>query len=80
VATTVRRASGAADVVRHAGVGLACGLSANVDFMAELARKTLVPIATGKRIFTRCGFKGILEKRAATILLRFDPDDGSVVD
>jgi L-alanine-DL-glutamate epimerase-like enolase superfamily enzyme len=44
------------------------------------SRKTHVPIATGKRIFTRCGFKGILEKRAATILLRFDPDDGSVVD
>ena len=37
----------------------------NVDIMAELARKTHVPIATGERIFTKWGFKEILEKRAA---------------
>ena len=40
----------------------------NVDIMAELARKTHIPIATGERIFTKWGFKEILEKRAATIL------------
>lgn len=40
----------------------------NVDVMAELARKTHVPIATGERIFTKWGFKEILEKRAAVIL------------
>ncbi|MCC6538923.1 MAG: galactonate dehydratase [Bryobacterales bacterium] len=40
----------------------------NVDIMAELARKTSVPIATGERIFTKWGFKEILEKRAAMIL------------
>ncbi len=40
----------------------------NVDIMAELARKTHVPIATGERIFTKWGFKEILEKRAAAIL------------
>ena len=40
----------------------------NVDMMAELARKTHIPIATGERIFTKWGFKEILEKRAATIL------------
>jgi galactonate dehydratase len=40
----------------------------NVDIMAELARKTHVPIATGERIFTKWGFKEILEKRAASIL------------
>ncbi|MGH9720225.1 MAG: galactonate dehydratase [Bryobacteraceae bacterium] len=40
----------------------------NVDVMAELARKTHIPIATGERIFTKWGFKEILEKRAATIL------------
>ncbi len=40
----------------------------NVDVMAELARKTHVPIATGERIFTKWGFKDILEKRAAVIL------------
>ena len=40
----------------------------NVDIMAELARKTHIPLATGERIYTKWGFKEILEKRAATIL------------
>lgn len=40
----------------------------NVDVMAEMARKTHIPIATGERIFTKWGFKEILEKRAASIL------------
>jgi galactonate dehydratase len=40
----------------------------NVDIMAELAKKTRVPLATGERIFTKWGFKEILEKRAAMIL------------
>ena len=40
----------------------------NVDIMAELARKTHIPIATGERIFTKWGFKEILEKRAASII------------
>jgi len=40
----------------------------NIDIMAELARKTHIPIATGERIFTKWGFKDILEKRAAAIL------------
>jgi galactonate dehydratase len=40
----------------------------NVDVMAELARKTHIPIATGERIFTKWGFREILEKRAAVIL------------
>jgi galactonate dehydratase len=40
----------------------------NVDVLADLARKTHIPIATGERIFTKWGFREILEKRAATIL------------
>lgn len=40
----------------------------NVDVMAELARKTHIPLATGERIFTKWGFREIIEKRAATIL------------
>ena len=40
----------------------------NVDVMAELARQTHVPIATGERIFTKWGFRDVLEKRAATIV------------
>ena len=40
----------------------------NVDVMAEIARGTHLPIATGERIFTKWGFREILEKQAATIL------------
>ena len=40
----------------------------NVDVMADLAKKTSVPLATGERIFTKWGFKEILEKKAAMIL------------
>lgn len=40
----------------------------NVDLMAEIARGTPLPIATGERIFTKWGFREILEKGAATIL------------
>ena len=40
----------------------------NVDVMADLARKTHIPIATGERIFTKWGFRELLEKRAASIL------------
>jgi galactonate dehydratase len=40
----------------------------NVDIMAELAKKTSIPLATGERIFTKWGFREILEKHAAMIL------------
>ncbi len=40
----------------------------NVDVMADLAKKTSVPLATGERIFTKWGFREILEKKAAMIL------------
>lgn len=40
----------------------------NVDILADIAAKTHLPIATGERIFTKWGFREILEKRAATIL------------
>lgn len=40
----------------------------DVEGMAEIARKTFLPIATGERIFTKWGFRDILEKRAAGIL------------
>ncbi|MEZ5043607.1 MAG: galactonate dehydratase [Saprospiraceae bacterium] len=40
----------------------------NVDVMAQLARETHIPIATGERIFTKWGFREILEKGAASIL------------
>jgi galactonate dehydratase len=40
----------------------------NVDVMADIARSTHIPIATGERVFTKWGFREILEKRAASIL------------
>lgn len=40
----------------------------NHDVMAEIARSTPLPIATGERVFTKWGFREVLEKRAATIL------------
>jgi len=39
-----------------------------VDVMADIARGTHLPIATGERIFTKWGFREILEKKAASIL------------
>ena len=40
----------------------------DVEGMADLARKTHIPIATGERIFTKWGFRDLLERRAATVL------------
>jgi len=40
----------------------------NTEAMADIARGTHLPIATGERIFTKWGFREILERGAATIL------------
>jgi galactonate dehydratase len=40
----------------------------NHDVMADIARSTYLPIATGERVFTKWGFLEVLEKKAATIL------------
>jgi galactonate dehydratase len=40
----------------------------NHDVMAEIARSTYLPIATGERVFTKWGFLEVLQKRAATVL------------
>src|SRR5690606_25481261 len=40
----------------------------NVDVLVDIARSTHLPIATGERIFTKWGFREILEKGAASIL------------
>ena len=44
----------------------------NHDVMAEIARGTHLPIATGERVFTKWGFREVLEKKAA-IILQPDP-------
>jgi galactonate dehydratase len=40
----------------------------NHNVMAEIARGTHLPIATGERVFTKWGFREVLEKGAATVL------------
>jgi galactonate dehydratase len=40
----------------------------NVDILADIAHSTVIPIATGERLFTKWGFKEVLDKRAASIL------------
>ncbi len=40
----------------------------NVDVMADIARGTHLPIAAGERIFTKWGFRELLEKGAASVL------------
>ena len=39
----------------------------NVDALATIQNSVRVPIATGERIFTKFGFREILEKRAAAL-------------
>ncbi len=43
-------------------------LPENVTAMAAIARSTAVPIATGERLFTRWGFREVLEQGAAAVL------------
>lgn len=40
----------------------------NVDVMADIARGTHLPIAAGERIFTKWGFRELLEKKAVSIV------------
>jgi galactonate dehydratase len=43
-------------------------LPENVDELVRVARSTSIPIATGERLFTKWGFREVLEKGAAAIL------------
>jgi galactonate dehydratase len=43
-------------------------LPENVDALVTVARATSIPIATGERLFTRWGFREVLEKQAAAVL------------
>jgi galactonate dehydratase len=43
-------------------------LPENVDAMARVARAVKTPIATGERLFTKFGFREVLEKQAAAVL------------
>lgn len=43
-------------------------LPENADVMARIAQNSPIPIATGERLFTKWGFREIIEKQAAAIL------------
>lgn len=43
-------------------------LPENVDALAAVTRATSIPIATGERLFTKWGFREVLEKQAAAII------------
>jgi galactonate dehydratase len=43
-------------------------LPGNVDELVRVARSTSVPIATGERLFTKWGFREVIEKQAAAVL------------
>jgi galactonate dehydratase len=43
-------------------------LPENIDMLARIARSTSVPIATGERVFTKWGFREVLEKQAAAVI------------
>lgn len=43
-------------------------LPENVDVMATVARLTSIPTATGERLFTKWGFREVLEKQASSII------------
>jgi galactonate dehydratase len=42
--------------------------SENLNVIAELASKTHIPIAIGERVYTKMGFREVLERKAATII------------
>jgi galactonate dehydratase len=43
-------------------------LPENVDTMVTIARSTSIPIASGERLFTKWGFRELLEKQAVAII------------
>jgi len=43
-------------------------LPENVDALAQIAPRIRIPIATGERLFTRWGFREVLEKGAAAVI------------
>jgi len=43
-------------------------LPGNVDELVRVARSTSIPIATGERLFTKWGFREVIQKQAAAVL------------
>ncbi|MDD5602916.1 MAG: galactonate dehydratase [Eubacteriales bacterium] len=43
-------------------------LPENVDEMVDIARSSVIPVATGERLFTRWGYRDVIIKQAAKVL------------
>jgi galactonate dehydratase len=54
--------------------------SENFDAMALVARATDIPIATGEHLFTKWGFKDLLEKQAAAVIQPDICHDGGILE
>jgi galactonate dehydratase len=52
----------------------------NVDAMKQVASSVSIPVATGERLFTKWGFKDLLEKQAATIIQPDPCHDGGILE
>ncbi len=52
----------------------------NVDAMAMVARSIPIPVATGERLFTKWGFKDVIEKQAAAVIQPDICHDGGILE
>lgn len=52
----------------------------NVDAMALVARSVKIPVATGERLFTRWGFKDLIQQQAAAIIQPDICHDGGIME
>lgn len=52
----------------------------NVDALVTVARAIAIPVATGERLFTKWGFKDVLEKQAAAVIQPDICHDGGIFE
>lgn len=52
----------------------------NVDALAMVARSIPIPVATGERLFTKWGFKDVIEKQAAAVIQPDICHDGGILE
>ncbi|HEX5415195.1 MAG TPA: galactonate dehydratase [Chloroflexota bacterium] len=52
----------------------------NIDALATVARSIPIPVATGERLFTKWGFKDVLEKQAAAVIQPDICHDGGILE
>jgi len=52
----------------------------NIDALAMVTRAISIPVATGERLFTKWGFKDVLEKQAAAVIQPDICHDGGILE